>query len=316
VKRKYGPLTKIQASAASLSPDAYLFVGVDIHPSVRWAIDLSRGDDGELYFGRTDGESPEPPGNIEDCLWGFCALTNAEPARLLKFAQQYQLLGFCEHRNPSAKPTESPWYLAADCPICKTKAAVNIMEPIAAWRACARHLSAVLSLTAFVRNPVVNSCRPEWSRDLCWGVLPDVPYDDPDILHAHLYGILNYWLKLVGVGQALRTYPVILPFGSEDIPESKPGVYRVLASNLGGLCSTLGLQLAAVLSSEKGIPVCKGCGCPLDPERRRLEKRRTCEPCGRLDQQQRSLKCRERKRELLGQPRQRRSKYSQSPTRS
>jgi hypothetical protein len=220
---------------------------------------------------------------IGGCLSDFVLIEPGNHASVHAFAQRRGPIGFCEQHwlpathAPECRPPGAPprGHLGATKAVC--------WEPTAKWFRLVRQARAVLNIA----EQLSRGDRP---READWGelhggylgtTLAERPEEPLPILGAEVAGVVSTWLKWADVvprmiwGGQEAAFQCVLEPAVPSLGESPPGfVFQLLA-----------LQLAAALTSPKGLYSCSECGMPFNPLKRRVRSDREayCPSCTSID---------------------------------
>jgi hypothetical protein len=213
-----------------------------------------------------------PP--VEMCLAEFVKLDGAAPDRVLAFARRWGPLGICEHGEPSTHRLLCyPFGVILDAQSHAERAfRGRAWEPVAAWHRYAMRARAVLLAAADLEEGNVVADRTVATLHAMVEDAQTVDVSvaacrrDPNAVRELISWVIYYWLRWGAVGPTFEC----------DYPQRifKAGLvlnpwHLTPMLTYGFLFGTLAMQLAATLTSPRGIFRCDECREPYTPEKRR-----------------------------------------------
>jgi hypothetical protein len=179
-------------------------------------------------------------------LPSFIKLANGSPKRILAYAQQWGVLGICDHGLPSShNPLMEPQSTAtgADWPMGCSGIGANvdgqwqIREPLSAWRRLAGEALVMVAAMARMRDDDATS---------------QLARHGSAMTALELRGRLNEWLRMGAVRPACQLHPDWYNVAGES---------KLLATVGGnGLFGALALRLLLAATGAYGLALCAGCG--------------------------------------------------------
>jgi hypothetical protein len=253
----------------------------------------------EVEYGRTEptprlewggvSERLVSPNEYRNCLRTFTKLDNAAPVDIFDFAQQWGPLGICRHGQPVAgRGCPQRTYGPAGRPA--------YWEPISEWLPWIRQAGAIRRLAVDIAQD-----HPRRAED--WAALkPEARQGHGDSYRRHMFVmIFRDWgrpdkrQERMAIAEAVSNW--FLYAGIRPTLQWNGEAYRA-GLTLGehhNLVSILALQLAAELTSPKGIWTCDWCGeifTVLDRRRPARNRNRFCTACGADDRASKRISAR------------------------
>jgi hypothetical protein len=235
-------------------------------------------------------EQPTPKwgrtvGTLSETAWRSFVTLDSDPAKTVRFAMRWGLLGLCHHRLPS---THRSWHRLENIRLATASRLTDgpsdrdeddlrpdlhectpmVEESLDDWWFWSRQAAALTS--AATRLQVGRACSkeeiesivdllPMWNPNAVFGGPPgseDPRYSDEairDEQQRHVARITQQWLELADV-----TVTVIWPAGTKQQKVTRP----VLGYHGSGLFAALGITVAMKVTSSAGVYICDHCGKP------------------------------------------------------
>ncbi|HUG00648.1 MAG TPA: hypothetical protein VML95_02160 [Longimicrobiales bacterium] len=219
-------------------------------------------------------------------LLRFSRLGDAEPERILSFAQRFGVLELCAHERPHTHPPlpDEDLNPVGGAGYCRP----TQREPLRIWRSYATRCAAVMRIAERVHDDAPGS-RDDWEIYYTPAFPTDVsgaPDGAGKTLEGDRYTLgraLDGWLAVGGVRARLEWGP---DQGRPKMSVGSPTLFGAIAR-----------EIAFVASGSGGLLQCHGCGALFTPDRKpRKGERPWCVDCSEKGEPLKAAKRRYRQR--------------------